>query len=392
MKRALFPYTSWLLTLLLCPLVHAQSPAPKLLPFQGRLTDHLGNAVTNGTRLVMFQIFDSPVSGKVVWAGELHRTTVNGGLVNVQLGTGTPLDKLDFDQPRYLQITLDLNGDGQFNEADPPMLPRQAILPAIFAKEAADSRRLAGHDWSALFGVNNPTGVIPPGKLPDISADKIIGPIPSSKLANNLAVSSVTASGAIAASTFAGNGAALTGLNLSNATTYVKGQIRQVRYAETTEHIALSPFDVNLGSPGVADDPLPISKGTKVLEVTVNPMSGNNYLLVEVETSGAEKNQGGDGSNMFIAALFKDARPGSIAVGQNSYAAESRPFGALNGGQVVMRKRVDLGGSVAPVTLTVRAGMLNGGQAELNYHLTLGIRANFGNSAVTSIKVSEIEN
>jgi hypothetical protein len=151
-----------------CDSIESGEPsAPKLLPFQGRLTDEAGNAVTNGTRVVLFQIYDAPVNGALRWPGELHRTTVNGGLINVQLGTGTPLATVDFDQPLYLQITVDINGDGQINEADPPMLPRQAILPAVFAKESADSRKLAGRDWSALLVAGNDplTGHIRASKL-----------------------------------------------------------------------------------------------------------------------------------------------------------------------------------------------------------------------------------
>src|SRR5258708_21387184 len=38
------------------------------------------------------------------------------------------------------------------------MLPRQAILPAVFSKETADSRLLTGSDWTAIFaeGAGNP--------------------------------------------------------------------------------------------------------------------------------------------------------------------------------------------------------------------------------------------
>src|ERR1039458_2476230 len=57
--------------------------APKLIPFQGRLPDQTGLTVSNGVRLVQFKIYDVPTGGSPVWAGELHRTTVNGGLVNV---------------------------------------------------------------------------------------------------------------------------------------------------------------------------------------------------------------------------------------------------------------------------------------------------------------------
>src|SRR5207247_2080876 len=140
--------------------LHAQED-PRLLPFQGRLADQNGVAVSNGVKLVQFKIYDVPTGGSPVWAGELHRTTVNGGLVNVMLGTKTPFTGLDFDKQLYLEITVDVSGpigqpDNSITLADPPMLLRQAILPAVFAKESADSRLLDGYDWSALFGTNNP--------------------------------------------------------------------------------------------------------------------------------------------------------------------------------------------------------------------------------------------
>jgi len=175
MKTAL---AQFLLVLWLVNAAHAQTTL-KLLPFQGRLTDQNGVAVSNGVRLVQFKIYDVPTGGNPVWAGELHRTTVNGGLVNVMLGSKTPLT-FDFDRQLYLEITVDVSGqagqpDNAITAADPPMLPRQAILPVVFAKEAADSRKLAGYDWSPIFGTNSPNGPIPASKLAD-------GSLPGSKI------------------------------------------------------------------------------------------------------------------------------------------------------------------------------------------------------------------
>jgi hypothetical protein len=162
----------------------AQQAAPTLLPFQGRLTDPNGNAVSDGARLIQFQIYDQPTSGSAVWAGEVHRTTVNGGLVNVLLGSKNPFpkgqpaapDKPFFDQMLYLQITVDSAGaqdggpDGQITAADPPLLPRQVILPTTFAKESQNSAKLAGYDWSTILadGSANPqTGKIAGAKIAD---------------------------------------------------------------------------------------------------------------------------------------------------------------------------------------------------------------------------------
>jgi microcystin-dependent protein len=146
--------------------------APKLLPFQGRLTNQNGVVVSNGVKVVQFKIYSVPTGGSPVWAGEVHRTTVNGGLVNVMLGAKTPLEGVDFDQQLYLEITVDVSGpegvpDGAITDADPPMLPRQLILPVIFAKESANSWLLAGRDWSSiLVSGNDPeTGFIRGNKL-----------------------------------------------------------------------------------------------------------------------------------------------------------------------------------------------------------------------------------
>ena len=112
--------------------------APALLPFQARLTDASGAPATNGVCLVQFRMYAQPSGGMPIWAGEVHRTTVNGGLVNVILGTKAPLVGVDFSQQLYLEITVDVSGpggvpDNAITDADPPMLPRQAILPVIFA-------------------------------------------------------------------------------------------------------------------------------------------------------------------------------------------------------------------------------------------------------------------
>ncbi len=119
-------------------------------------------------RVVQFKIYDAPVGGQVVWNGEVQKLTVNGGLVSTVLGSKASLGSVDFNKSLYLELTIDANNDNQITSADPPMLPRQAILPAVFSKESANSRSLAGYDWTPLFGVNDPRGsTIDAGKLAD---------------------------------------------------------------------------------------------------------------------------------------------------------------------------------------------------------------------------------
>lgn len=179
----------------------AQSPTQRVIPFQGRLTDRSGAAIPDGVRLVQFQIYSEATGGQTLWAGEVHRATINGGLVNVVLGTKNPLprdradqpDKSFFDQPLYLQITADANADNQITELDPPLLPRQTLAPVVFAQEAGSARTLQGYDWSVVFGTNSPAA----GK---ISGSRISeGTVTASQLASSTITGSQLAPGSVGA-------------------------------------------------------------------------------------------------------------------------------------------------------------------------------------------------
>lgn len=168
----------------LLPSLHAQAPAPKLLPFQGRLTAADGTAVTNGARVVQFKLYDAAVAGRTVWVGEVHKLTVNQGLVSTLLGSRSRLAEVDFDRELFLEITVDANGDGEIGLEDPPLLPRQSVLPSVFAKESADARLLGGYSWTDLFaeGATNPP-------LARIAGGRLVAGSVSS---NQLAVRTIT--------------------------------------------------------------------------------------------------------------------------------------------------------------------------------------------------------
>ncbi|HKX60609.1 MAG TPA: tail fiber domain-containing protein, partial [Verrucomicrobiae bacterium] len=178
----------------LCTLPLLPTPAHAsnhLLPFQGRLTDANGQAIADGARVVQFKIYDAPVGGRAVWNGEVQKLSVNGGLVSTLLGTKADLSAVDFNRQIYLELTVDANGDGSITPADPPLLPRQSVLPAVFAVESGNSRLLEGHGWSALFGTNNPAeGTLLDTKIGD-------GSLTAAKLHDNAVTAAKIANGAV---------------------------------------------------------------------------------------------------------------------------------------------------------------------------------------------------
>jgi len=196
----------------LCPSTAA--PAPMLIPFQGRLTDQAGVAYTNGTYTIVFNLYDQPVGGNNLWTERHERVGVINGMVNVFLGSITPLDNpgqdrppVNFSETRHLGITID--ADLNPATADPEMIPRQMIIPAFWAK---NSDKLQGSDWSAILasGDSNPqTGKIEGAKIKDES-------IPGSKIVGGTILGAQIGGGAITGAQIA-NGT-ITGANVANET------------------------------------------------------------------------------------------------------------------------------------------------------------------------------
>jgi len=201
--------------------------ADRLLPFQGHLTDSSGVMVADGVKVVQFKIYDAPVSGNAVWAGEVHKLSVNRGLVNTILGTKAAFPErygaedgiTMFSEPLYLEITVDADNSGSIGPSDPPLLPRQVMLPANFAIEAShaleadtadfadvagtsrNSEQLAGMGWSdVLIGGDPSNSFLRSDRIQDasISPEKLVknllipvGTIFSSLLAPELFAQSV---------------------------------------------------------------------------------------------------------------------------------------------------------------------------------------------------------
>jgi hypothetical protein len=187
MRQLLFSLAAVAVLLVVAP----TQASTRVLPFQGRLTDANGSPIADGSRVVQFKMYDAPVGGRAVWNGEVHKLSINSGLVSTLLGTKASLASVDFNQDLYLEITVDANADGQITLADPPLLPRQSVLPAVFAHESANARLLDGYDWSPLFGTNNPAdGSLLESKIGD-------GSLGSSKIRDASIISAKIADGAV---------------------------------------------------------------------------------------------------------------------------------------------------------------------------------------------------
>ncbi len=98
--------------------------APRLVNYQGFLTDTLGNPVTNPSLSMVFSIWNASAAGTQKWT-ETQSIAVEKGIFHVLLGNITPIPDTVFtaSTTRYLQISV----------GGSPLTPRTRIVSAPYA-------------------------------------------------------------------------------------------------------------------------------------------------------------------------------------------------------------------------------------------------------------------
>lgn len=220
---------------------------PPLVNYQGRLANPDGSPLPTADYTLTFHVFDAATNGALVWGPQIFdgtvaqghgaRIPVVQGYFNVMLGpvdtTNRALSDAFNGAARYVEVTVSNR---------PPIAPRQQILTTPFAFQAANSAKLAGYDWSAVFGTNDPVNgklqgtriangtltsqqIIGSGAgLTNLSANSLTsGTIPDGRLSGNYFTAVTFNNGAnnflgnsVFASTISGSGAGLTSLNGTN--------------------------------------------------------------------------------------------------------------------------------------------------------------------------------
>ncbi|NIO86815.1 MAG: hypothetical protein GTN68_40335 [Candidatus Aminicenantes bacterium] len=121
--------------------VSLYAQVPKLINYQGMLTDAAGNPI-NGSRIIQFGIYNSASGGTALWT-ETQTVTVNNGLFNVLLGANTPIAVSVFDGgDKYLAVKVG---------TDAEMTPRKRLVSVGHAFRAYDTDKVDGKDASAFM-------------------------------------------------------------------------------------------------------------------------------------------------------------------------------------------------------------------------------------------------
>jgi hypothetical protein len=106
---------------------------PRLINYQGVLTDDMGAVVADGPYNMTFRLYDAPSGGSPLWE-ETIAVNVSKGIFNTTLGYDVPITEL-FDEPLYL--ALEIEGGGELS-------PRRIFTANAYAFSSR-----------AVYGVSN---------------------------------------------------------------------------------------------------------------------------------------------------------------------------------------------------------------------------------------------
>ncbi len=140
------------ISLVMLLLVSLYAQVPRLINYQGMLTDAVGNPI-RGDVTIEFRIYASETGGTIEWA-ETQLVKVTDGLFHVVLGSSSPTAQIPlslFDgTDKYLALKVG---------TDTEMTPRKRLVSVGYAFRAYDADKVDGKDASAF--VQKVDGVLP---------------------------------------------------------------------------------------------------------------------------------------------------------------------------------------------------------------------------------------
>ncbi|MCD4813606.1 hypothetical protein K8S19_07940 [bacterium] len=136
MKRLLLSALLMMLAISWTVSATATTKIPKVMNFQGYLTDASGTPI-NGTRNLRFRLYDAVSGGNALNWNETHSSVpITNGIYNVMLGnSGSPTPRAlneTFREQYYLEIQVDHTGSGGWEI----MSPRHPLANASYALAA----------------------------------------------------------------------------------------------------------------------------------------------------------------------------------------------------------------------------------------------------------------
>lgn len=130
--------------------IGALAQMPRIISYQGILTDASGNFISDGNHTLSLKLYENAGGGAAVFS-ETHNVPVVKGIFNAIIGSITPLpSNLSFDRAYFLGVSVDGGAE---------MSPRTALTTVPYAMHAAVADKAMSLDASVTGVVTNINGL-----------------------------------------------------------------------------------------------------------------------------------------------------------------------------------------------------------------------------------------
>ena len=163
MKKISLILVILLLWTVICGPWSAHAAIPHLISYQGRLTSSDSTPIT-GNRNITFRIYDAKTGGSKLWE-DTYSVTVDEGIFEVLLGSGSQALDRPFDKPYYLEIVVDGEKMDKRQELASSGYAYRA-KEADHATEADNAETVSGYEASATPEANKLVALDANGKFP----------------------------------------------------------------------------------------------------------------------------------------------------------------------------------------------------------------------------------
>ncbi len=288
---------------------------PKLVAFQGKLTDSTSKAIT-GTRSMIFNIYNVETGGTVLWSETQDVSFDPNGMYNVYLGAVTPLN-LNFNDAYWLEVSVG-------GETLSPRYRLATTAYSFYSFSAGTATYSQGVDWSNI--TNKPSSITNAYKV--LASSMVSAPV----------------MGSSGQTTFYGDGSKLTGLSAvigMSTSTYDTNNNGIVDNSEKLDGYSYTNFISTNG--GILNGTLSSSSnvyvsGSDSVADAVKIGNGTTNLFLyaasgmpTVYSTGTLLLDAGDGTGsieLLAASLFT---PGNLVIGGAGYTVSFASNVAVNG-------------------------------------------------------------
>ena len=143
-----------LMVFILATITFVQAQIPRLISYQGVLTDQQGAFIPDGTHSLTLKIYDVLAGGSAIYT-ETQNISISKGLFNINIGSINPIPfTINFDKPYFLGVSVDFGAE---------MAPRTILTSVPYslrAERANVAETLAPGASGVVTSINSAQGNI----------------------------------------------------------------------------------------------------------------------------------------------------------------------------------------------------------------------------------------